>query len=739
MGKLVSKTIPGFFNGVSQQSVTMRLDTQGELQKNAMGTIVDGLYKRPNTEHVAKFAGVAIDSAYMHMIDRDQSEQYSMYITSDSTAPIVIFKLDGTPCTVRYGVLSDTLAFTEDNIVKTYLVTAEDLQKSFKALTVADYTLIVNRTKIAQMDNAVWPGAVTDKIQTFLDLPNEWEEFVAYDPAKAYTKGDLAKGTDRKVYYYINDTNAAGIPLSNTTYWRVEYTYCSEGEIYEIAGDSSNAFDNYYVKFSDGVWAETLAPGEKYKIDASTMPHRLVRTGVNEFTFAPCLWEDRVVGDATSCPVPSFFGKKITNILFFKNRLGLLASDTYFLSRAGRYFEVFGETAMDLLDDDPIDVLASSTRVVSLVSAIPFNKNVLVNSEQGQFSFGSSGTNLTPTTASITPTTMYCTDKDSDPVAAGANVYFVNPRDKHVSIMEYMIQPDSLTEDAADITAHCPHYIPNGIIKMLSCIPLDMLIVYSSGDRNGLYIYKFYWVGNEKPQSAWSRWEFNGEIIGVGLINTTLHLTIKRGDETLFEKIQLDNQATNVDLEFRVHLDRQVRIQGVYNPETFSTSWTLPYIPGTANGFRCISPNTGLPLPTITISGNVITSPGDKSAGQYIFGEDYQFRYRLSEWYVKDQNKISVIDGKLQIRTLTLSYRGTGEFRLEVQPSGRDMSIYYFTGVKIGVSKIGTAEMLSGEERFPILANSKNISIDIVSDSYLPCQFISGAFEGMYVIRAERT
>ena len=34
----------------------------------------------------------------------------------------------------------------------------------------------------------------------------------------------------------------------------------------------------------------------KYKFDASTMPHRLVRTGTNAFKFEPIPWSNRTTG-----------------------------------------------------------------------------------------------------------------------------------------------------------------------------------------------------------------------------------------------------------------------------------------------------------------------------------------------------------------------------------------------------------------------------------------------------------
>lgn len=49
---LISKTITGMYGGVSQQPPALRLDNQCEDMENCFPTLVDGVYKRPPTEHV---------------------------------------------------------------------------------------------------------------------------------------------------------------------------------------------------------------------------------------------------------------------------------------------------------------------------------------------------------------------------------------------------------------------------------------------------------------------------------------------------------------------------------------------------------------------------------------------------------------------------------------------------------------------------------------------------------------
>ena len=88
-------------------------------------------------------------------------------------------------------------------------------------------------------------------------------------------------------------------------------------------GDDVNA-DDVYVEFKTtnnqargpGVWEETIAPGLKFEIDETTMPHQLVRQANGIFKYEPVNWDDRVVGDDTTNPIPSFIGKKLPTYSF---------------------------------------------------------------------------------------------------------------------------------------------------------------------------------------------------------------------------------------------------------------------------------------------------------------------------------------------------------------------------------------------------------------------------------------
>ena len=194
------------------------------------------------------------------------------------------------------------------------------------------------------------------------------------------------------------------------------------GMVVEISGDTDNQFDNYYVVFEsggnndEGVWRETVKSGLKNSLDVSTMPHLLIRTADGNFRFTPAdgstynQWPQydvqeygpRVAGDLESAPDPSFVGRKINDIFFFRNRLGFI-SDEINMSRAAEFFKFYPETVTTILDTDPIDLNVSHTKVSILRHAIPYNEELLLFSDQSQFILKGANT-LTPSNVNVNNT-----------------------------------------------------------------------------------------------------------------------------------------------------------------------------------------------------------------------------------------------------------------------------------------------------------------------------------------------
>lgn len=134
---LIQQTIKNLIAGISQQPPKLRHAEQLEEQINGFSTEAGGLQKRPPTQHVRRLPALPLKTK-VHLINRDETERYIVAFTGDS---LKIFDINGNEKTVKM-----------ENGADTY-VTCSDPNKQLKAITVADYTFIVNTTKVVEMNN----------------------------------------------------------------------------------------------------------------------------------------------------------------------------------------------------------------------------------------------------------------------------------------------------------------------------------------------------------------------------------------------------------------------------------------------------------------------------------------------------------------------------------------------------------------------------------------------------------
>lgn len=663
------------FNGVSQQAPTLRHPSQSEEQINAYSTISLGLLKRPPTKHLAKLTSASHSNSYFHTINRDSTERYKVIL---GNGILKVYDLTGAEKTVAMPFGGTYLACTDP---KTQLV----------AVTVSDFTFIVNKTVSVGMTADVTPGSVTGTVQEFTDLP-------------------APTGTSL---------------------------------VYEVAGSPSNRFDNYYV-VDTGVWTETKAPGTQYRFNAATMPHKLVREADGTFTFTRITWEDRLVGDDSSNPLPSFVGRKINDVFFYRDRLGFISDEGFQLSRTSKYFNYWITTVTASLDSDPIDAEVSNNKVSILNFAVVFNKVLMLFSDQTQFQVTSAGSPaLTQKAKSADSVTDFASSKVCRPLAINTSLFFVTDLSSFSGVREYFVDVDAVANDAADITAHVPSYLPAGITAMSACNVADALFLHSRTNR--VYIYKFYWGDKEKLQSSWSYFELASDcaVLDFSFIGTTAYLCLQRLDGVYLESMDLSSGLADPGFSHVVLLDRRCELTGVYNSSLDETVWTLPF-PDDGPLKVVLGASFGAlkgSVPTVRRdSSTTVTAKGNYSAGVSYVGKDYTMRYRLSTIHPRDDKGAALQDMRLQLQYAFLTYQNSGYFRVEVTPKARETYAYPFTGKVLGDSSLvlGTSPILSGSFKFPIQARNTDVTIDIINDTHLPCAFQSIEWAGEMVPQSQR-
>lgn len=148
---LTTRTIPQIFNGVSRQPAILRAQDQTESELNSWAAASKGVGKRPPTEFVAKLTDSVGSAPFIHIINRDTTERYVLVVDG---GVIKVVGFDGVARTVNApGGLSYVPAGAE-----------------LAAVTVADFTFIVNRNKVALMkaigaDEVAQPAYVRDPVR----------------------------------------------------------------------------------------------------------------------------------------------------------------------------------------------------------------------------------------------------------------------------------------------------------------------------------------------------------------------------------------------------------------------------------------------------------------------------------------------------------------------------------------------------------------------------------------------
>ena len=273
----------------------------------------------------------------------------------------------------------------------------------------------------------------------------------------------------------------------------------------------------------------------------------------------------------------------------------------------------------------------------------------------------------------------------------------------------------------------------------------------SATNRNIIYVYKYYFDANQKAlQRSWSTYILDSAdvVLDLDIIQNLAYLVIKRADGTYLEKMNMKSNEADTNLSFPVLLDRKTSVTGVYSSGTDLTTWTVPY-PETSsmevvyNGSWDVN-KRGRNLTITQASSTSITALGDHSAYPCFIGRKYNFKYEFSKFYTREQKatgtSTTINSGRLQLKKLALIYGDSGYFEVTIAPKARTAGVYKFTGQILGSGTftLGTPNLESGDFAIPIQCRNQDVTIDVQNNSYLPCNFLSAEWTGIFAILSAR-
>lgn len=823
---LVSQSTVSYKGGVSQQPDIIRFADQVEEQINGFSSEVDGLQKRPPTVHIKRL-GDRVDplTTKYHVINRDGNERYILGMSNGS---LKVWDFDGT----EKKVVIDN----DDSYLN-----VSDANDDFRAVTVADYTFILNCNKTVGMSSSITSMSGQDTALVYIKAasyaktyalfmnstfmcgvitPDGSEAKQAVQTTSAFIAEklvDLATGSQAaseggtSYEWLLDHLGGAGtmmfaknpsfdfskynfsvfgdsvISIQSKSNWYMPNVAVKDGfgntnayalkgyvnsvsrlppaapnnYIMRIKGETNSADDDYYVKYSESknAWLECPAPGITYKFDYSSMPHALVRESDGSFHFKRLMWADRAVGDEDSNPAPSFVGETLNDMFFYRNRLGFISGENVILSASADFFNFWFRSAATIADTDPIDLAVSSNKVCILTHAVPFSRELMLFSREGQFVLSSDGV-MTPKSAKVDQITSFDYSDDAQPLGVGQSIFFISNRVNYCSLMRYYtVQDVADLKDAEDVSAHVPTYLPKGIFRLSGNSSTNVITMCSRTHTNTVWVFKYIIQNSQSMQQSWCKWTFRYEgtqVLLAEFVGSEIYFLINTEGGLFLEKSMLTGQAVDFsDEPVRYFIDRKVRYvipkTNKYSDFNNYTEVSLKDIYGAApkigSATYCLIGTDGYYHQVSEWDSNgVFRVTGDLRGATYFVGRQYEFDVVLSRPVIKkttaDGATISEDEGRLQLRYYWLNYSNSGTFSVSVDNDVKNKHFKYTCTSKVLSESplvLGAYRVATGKFKFPVQDNSTEVKITVTSDNPMPVSLLSGGWEGYYIRRNSQT
>ena len=538
---------------------------------------------------------------------------------------------------------------------------------------------------------------------------------------------------------------------------------CRDGYIVKVVNSANNE-DDYYLKFishfpgvdGEGVWEETTRPGQKNTINAYSMPHQIVRLADGSFVVSPVEWDPRQVGDNITNPFPTFIGKTINNIAFFRNRLVLLSDENIIMSRPGDFFNFWAKTAMTVTAADVIDISVASTYPAVLYEAIEVNAGLLLFSPTQQFLLTTDNDVLSPETAKVNSISSYRFNEKTYPVSMGVTVGFLNNAGMNARFFE---MTNIRREGEAEVLEQSK--------PISEKLPADMNLLADSKENNlmmagtfGLrevWGYRYFNSGEKRIQSAWFRWELTGALVYHCIMDdvyyAVLHNITEAGQVVItLQRFDLKNTVWTAIVEddelypYTVHMDNYRVVlpsELQYYPDLKQTHFRLPigyYADKRLAAYTLkrgkFQGRAAYPKVEVDSLGTWAVFEGDWSDTRLMIGYEFTMDVTFPTIYLTQESgdkSRSDTRASLIVQRIKLNLGPVGVYETTLKRKGRpDYTELYESREEDGYRADAVAFVSEVTQTVPCYERNVNLSIHLSSNHPSPATLYSMTWEGDY-------
>ena len=527
---------------------------------------------------------------------------------------------------------------------------------------------------------------------------------------------------------------------------------CKHGMVVKVR-NSANDEDDYYLKFfgnndrdGDGVWEECAKPGTQIAFDPATMPIQLVRTNSTTFTMSQVSWENAQVGDTDvngTNPRPTFVGKAINKMCFYRNRLVMLSDENIIMSRPGNFFNFWAKTATTFSNADPIDLSCSSTYPAIVYDAIQVNAGLVIFTKNQQFMLTTDSDVLNPQTAKINALASYNFNFKTNPISLGTTVGFLDNAGKHSRFFEMSRLFREGEPSVVDQSTVVSELFAKDL-TLISSSRENNVIFFSETGNNKLYGYRYFDSGNERIMQAWFSWTVTGNITYHCMLDDALYVVVRNNnkDQLLKYSVKLDSDGHFVTAgdTYPIHLDHSMSSTGwTYNSTTNKSTKVKPAGLESSNQLAAFDTDSGNNLgryTTVAVNGSNLEIVGDWSSETFIIGYLFNMQVELPTifyTYQSGENWRSDTRSDLIVHRVKFSFGDVGLYKLTLDRGGKPQYVETREVNSANNINANALTFLSKDfETIPTYERNKNLKITISSEHPAPATLLSYQWEGDY-------
>lgn len=482
----------------------------------------------------------------------------------------------------------------------------------------------------------------------------------------------------------------------------------------------------------------------------------------------------RQVGDPDSSPPPRFFGKQVTWMGMFQDRLCVAAGNTVDMSEVGNYFNFFRTQTLTVPDSDPVSIYALGSEADTIRHSVIFDRSLLLFGDNQQYSID--GRNpVTPSTSTVIQAAAIEDATDCPPVVGGSLVFFGKRRESSAEIFQMEVGDVADTSNFTGLGLQLSDYLPGRPAQLLYVASPSTLFVRVSGAPHSVFVFRFIDQSRQRILDSWSRFDYHpafGLIYGMFYHEDALYFRVAReawvdgdgrvwtGGQGVYGFDVLERQSLLPQVHGLPYLDSMRKADSLYVGAAYGTDWWAENYPFLATVFtrdkianyvptdptppkfqywlHGVQPN----IKTLAEWNAAFADIPTRDMNYCVVGIPFNSYVELTSPVRRDQGGQPIMQGRLTVNKLDVYYKDAGGLEATVtsrygsaaNPDVGGVTALRFNGRLLGqaANMVGVIPITTGSTPVFVGRESKDYVCKISSRGWMPLSITRVTWTGQW-------